>query len=86
LASIKKPWKSLEPVVNSIEMLCTQIKDIIVFSTHHTGQVNLALAQANLSTNKLVLAKVNRLLDVIEGNSITFSKPSGIEQAGALFR
>ncbi|KAH6855842.1 hypothetical protein B0I37DRAFT_365964 [Chaetomium sp. MPI-CAGE-AT-0009] len=86
LGSLKKPWKALEPVVNSIEVICTQIKDIIVFSTHFTGQVNLALGHANLSTNKLVLAKVDHLIDLIEGNSIKFSKPNDIEQAGGLFR
>jgi hypothetical protein len=86
LSSFKRQWKDIEPIVSSIEVLCSQINDINLFSTHFTGQTNLAISQANLSTNKQVLSRVNRLVDLIEGNSIRFSKPSDIEQAGGLFR
>ncbi|KAI0871032.1 hypothetical protein GGS24DRAFT_77310 [Hypoxylon argillaceum] len=70
--ALTKPWKELETVVQSIEQTYEEIRDIIHFSNHLTGQV--------------ILAKVSKMLELIEGESIRFSKPRDIEQTSDLFR
>ena len=70
--AFRKPWKELEPIVKSIEQTYGEIKDIIHFSSHFTGQV--------------ILAKVSKMLELIEGESVRFSKQSDIQQTSDLFR
>ncbi|KAF2097285.1 hypothetical protein NA57DRAFT_77539 [Rhizodiscina lignyota] len=72
LRAMTRPWKGLEPVVQSIERTYEEIIHITQLHSHFTGQV--------------VLAKVSQILELIEGESIKFSKPSDIEQTSDLFR
>lgn len=67
-----KPWKELDPIVKSIEQIYGEIKDIIHFSSHFSGHA--------------ILAKVSKMLELIEGESVRFSKQSDIQQASDLFR
>jgi hypothetical protein len=70
--ALKKPWKRLEPIVKSIEQSYAEIIDIVHISNHFTGQV--------------ILARVSKILEFIEGDSIKFAKQSDIIEASDLFR
>ncbi|KAB8238104.1 uncharacterized protein BDW43DRAFT_297047 [Aspergillus alliaceus] len=70
--SFAKLWTALKPIVRSIERTFNEVRDIIHFSNHFTGDV--------------VLTKVSRMLDLIEGEAVRFSKASDVEQTCQLFR
>ncbi|KAE8392938.1 hypothetical protein BDV23DRAFT_181087 [Aspergillus alliaceus] len=70
--SFAKLWTALKPIVRSIERTFNEVRDIIHFSNHFTGHV--------------VLTKVSRMLDLIEGEAVRFSKASDVEQTCQLFR
>lgn len=81
--SFKKPWKALEPIVDSIDDSFTSIKDFILLSTHYTGELNLRISQANFNTNRAVLERLINLENVIK---IRFSTTEDVHETGGVFR
>jgi hypothetical protein len=91
--ALKKPWKELEPLVTSIEQTYTEVQEIMQFRGHFTGEANLAISRTNLAVgqgldrpSELTLAKINHLIELLEGDAIKFSKPADIKQISDLFR
>lgn len=62
----------MEPIVLSIDQVYSEVRDIIHFSNHFTGQT--------------VLTKVSQILDFMTENTIRFSKTSDFEETCHLFR
>ncbi|KAH7353684.1 hypothetical protein B0T11DRAFT_119908 [Plectosphaerella cucumerina] len=86
LTSFKKPWTSLEPIVDSISDTYTRIMDLIIFSTHYNSELGLRISQASLSTNNLVLAKLTHLSNLVADNIIRFPTAKDTNETGGLFR
>ncbi|KAF4625134.1 hypothetical protein G7Y89_g13035 [Cudoniella acicularis] len=84
--SVVKPWKKLEPLVTLIEQTFTDVKDIVQFHGHITGQMNLILSQKILAVNQGLAREVKHILDILEEPPVKFSKPGDVAQMRDLLR
>jgi uncharacterized protein DUF7025 len=86
LTSFKKPWSSLEPIVDSISDTCASIKDLIILSTHYNSELGLRIGQASLSTSNLVLAELKHLTNLVAENIVRFPTAKDTNETGGFFR
>ena len=55
------------------------IKDIVQFHGHITGEINLAVTQQLMADNQIMSNKMDRMLEILEELPVKFSKPDDVE-------
>lgn len=62
------------------------VKDIVQFHGHITGEMNLIVSQKIMADNQKITSQMKRMLDILEELPVKFSKPDDVPQMRDLLR